>query len=144
MFYVILIRNTELICSYGYATSGNMDQLKIDFHKKRASGNFKLFIGKEGDYYVSVIPSLNISSFGDTLDEAKEFIKHALDDYFEHMFSTSEENIRKDLEAFGFKKSSFFKKKFQQDVLSNTYIDENGILQNFEDPTTVHQETITI
>jgi predicted RNase H-like HicB family nuclease len=40
-------------------------------------------IFKEDDVYVSLSPDLNVSSFGDTIDEAKESIKEAIEAFLE-------------------------------------------------------------
>ena len=43
----------------------------------------KVEIFKEDDIYVALIPQLNISSFGDTPENAKESVKEALETFIE-------------------------------------------------------------
>ena len=38
---------------------------------------------KEGEVYVSLCPELNVSSFGDTIDEAKASLKEAVEAFVE-------------------------------------------------------------
>jgi len=45
--------------------------------------NIKFIVYKEGKYYVSQCLNVDVSSFGKTLDEAKENLKEALMLYFE-------------------------------------------------------------
>jgi predicted RNase H-like HicB family nuclease len=40
-------------------------------------------IFKEDDMYVALSPDLNVSSFGETIDEAKESIKEAIEAFLE-------------------------------------------------------------
>ncbi len=43
----------------------------------------KIEIFKEDDLYVALSPELNVSSFGDTVSEAKESIKEAVEAFLE-------------------------------------------------------------
>ncbi len=45
--------------------------------------SLKIEIFKEGDAYVALSPELNVSSFGDTIDEAKRSIKEAIEAFIE-------------------------------------------------------------
>jgi len=45
--------------------------------------SIKVEIFKEGDVYVALSPELNVSSFGETIDEAKESIKEAIEAFLE-------------------------------------------------------------
>ena len=44
---------------------------------------FRAEFFREGDLYVGLAPELNVSSFGETLDEAKESLKEAVDGFLE-------------------------------------------------------------
>ena len=44
---------------------------------------FNSEIFKEGDVYVSLCPELNVSSFGVTIEEAKESLKEAVEGFVE-------------------------------------------------------------
>ena len=45
--------------------------------------SIKVEIFKEDDVYVALSPELNVSSFGETIFEAKESIKEAIEAFFE-------------------------------------------------------------
>jgi len=40
-------------------------------------------IYKEGDVYVGICPDLDVSSFGETVDETRQSLREALDAFFE-------------------------------------------------------------
>lgn len=52
---------------------------------------FTAFIEREGDGYVSLCPELDIASQGDTIEEARENLREALELFFE---TTSPEEIQ--------------------------------------------------
>ncbi|MBA2124552.1 hypothetical protein B9J78_06450 [bacterium Unc6] len=64
--------------------------------------SLKIEIFKEGDVYAALSPELNISSFGETIDEAKVSIKEAVEAFIEEceLMGTLEET----LEESGFTK----------------------------------------
>ncbi|MFQ5965951.1 MAG: type II toxin-antitoxin system HicB family antitoxin [Candidatus Scalinduaceae bacterium] len=43
----------------------------------------RLEIFKEGDVYVAVSPDLNVSSFGDSIDDAKKSVEEAIEAFIE-------------------------------------------------------------
>jgi predicted RNase H-like HicB family nuclease len=45
--------------------------------------SLRLEIFKEGDLYVALSPELNVSSFGETVEDAKRSIKEALEAFIE-------------------------------------------------------------
>lgn len=51
------------------------------FFKMNLSIRVEIF--KEDDLHVALSPELNVSSFGDTIDEAKESIKEAIEAFVE-------------------------------------------------------------
>jgi predicted RNase H-like HicB family nuclease len=50
--------------------------------------NIKYIVYKEGKYFVSQCLNIDISSFGDTMDEAVKNLKEALELYFEDKKNT--------------------------------------------------------
>ena len=63
---------------------------------------FKVEVFREGNVYVAICPELNVSSFGDTVDEAKKSLLKAVEAFLEECerMGTSEEV----LEEAGFTK----------------------------------------
>ncbi len=45
--------------------------------------NLKIEVFKEDDVYVALAPELNVSSFGETIDEAKASLKEAIEAFVE-------------------------------------------------------------
>ena len=43
----------------------------------------RIEIFKEGNVYVALSPELNVSSFGDTIEDAKRFVKEAIEIFIE-------------------------------------------------------------
>ncbi len=64
---------------------------------------FRAEFFREGDVYVGLAPEFNVSSFGETLDEAKHSLKEAVDGFLEECetMGTLEEVI----EEAGFEKT---------------------------------------
>ncbi len=64
--------------------------------------SIKIEIFKEGDVYVALAPELNVSSFGDTVEDAKKSVKEAIEAFIEECerMGTTEEV----LEESGFSK----------------------------------------
>ncbi|MDI6729336.1 MAG: hypothetical protein QMD44_10490 [Thermodesulfovibrionales bacterium] len=64
--------------------------------------NLKIEVFKEDDVYVALAPELSVSSFGDTIEDAKKSLKEAIEAFIEeceHMGSLDEV-----LEESGFQK----------------------------------------
>ncbi|WP_419662584.1 conserved uncharacterized protein, UPF0150 [Desulfosarcina variabilis str. Montpellier] len=55
--------------------------------------NIKYVVYKDGDYYVSQCLNVDVSSFGDTIDEAIEALKEAITLYFEDESSSEYHEI---------------------------------------------------
>ena len=87
-----------------------------------------IFTGKEGDYFVTVSPSLNVSGYGKTKKEAKLSFGENLELFCIDLMSLPKKRIEIELRNLGFKQE-----KLQHKNFSKMYIDENGILQNFEE-----------
>lgn len=88
------------------------------------------FLGKEGDYFVSVAPSINVSGYGKTKKEAQKSFDENLNLFCEDLFGLSIKDRDKELRKLGFKKE-----RFQQKNFSKMYVDSEGLLQNMEEGT---------
>jgi predicted RNase H-like HicB family nuclease len=55
----------------------------LKWRKSRMNLSIRVEIFKEDDVYVALSPELNVSSFGETIDEAKESIKEAVEGFLE-------------------------------------------------------------
>jgi hypothetical protein len=83
--------------------------------------------GKEGDFYVCIAPSIQVSGYGRTKKEAQESFEANMNVFFDDIMALNTKDREHQLRILGFKKELFKQKNF-----SKTYVDKNGELQNFE------------
>lgn len=111
------------------------ERLKVSAHG--LVGRLNAFSGEQGEYWVSIIPSLNVSGYGKTEEEANESLKENMQTFCEDLFAISEVQRKIELKELGWEPSKFFKKKF-----SKAYVDEHGVLQNFNNPDQVKRKVL--
>lgn len=119
------------------------EQIKIDFRKKIAKANLKAVSFKDGGQFIVYIPSLNLSAYGDTQEEAKTMLFDiVLDDFFETLMEAPLDSAKKELFKYGWEQSAILKKQFS----SSIFIDRQGILKNFNlsEDTTFQEEMVSI
>lgn len=116
----------------GPATPGDPDNLQLHFGRpKSAKGTFTVHTFQDNDHTVAYLPSLNLSAYGDNAEEARDrLFKVVLDDFLENLMDLSPEKVNKELQALGWSRSKLFKKQFK----SNSYVDRDGVLKNFNLP----------
>jgi len=103
------------------------ETLTLAAHSLKAS--LKCYTGQQGEYWVSVIPSLNVSGYGKTEQESVEDLNYNSNLFCDDLFSVSEEQRRGELNRLGWVINKIYKKRY-----SKSFVDENGILQNFDFP----------
>jgi len=86
--------------------------------------------GKEGEHFVSIIPSLMISGYGATEQEAIDSLDENVETFCEDFIKMSSEQRKAELIKLGFSKVPYHRKNF-----SKLFIDENGLLQGLENVT---------
>ncbi|HLW33877.1 MAG TPA: hypothetical protein VKX40_16570 [Aequorivita sp.] len=112
----------------------DFDEIRIKNGSIGATLN--ILTGKQGDYFLHYCPSLEISGYGRTVDEAVELIKSELEIFCEDLFEMNQKEREQYLISLGFKKEKFHNKNF-----SKAYVDENGRLKDF-DKGTVKRELL--
>lgn len=112
-------------------TKGNTISLeeKIKLSSHVITGNLKCYTGEQGEFWVSIIPSLNVSGYAKTEKESLDDLKMNVLVFCEDLFNINESQRKAELRNLGWTISKLFKKQF-----SKSYIDENGVLQNFDFP----------
>jgi hypothetical protein len=106
------------------------EHLKIDFKKERITGGLCVFDFIDNGHNIAYLPSLNLTGYGDTKQEAHELLmKHVLTDFFEGLFTLSQSQVVEELKKLGWEKSHFFNKEF-----SKSYVDKDGVLREFNLP----------
>ncbi|MCZ8145886.1 hypothetical protein [Flavobacterium sp.] len=86
--------------------------------------------GKDGEHFVSIIPSLMISGYGSTEQEAMDSLDENMETFCEDFMKLSNEQRKAELIKLGFSKVPYHTKNF-----SKLYVDENGLLQGLENVT---------
>lgn len=89
------------------------------------------------------IPSLNLSSYGDTPEEAHLMMKDiVLKDFCDTIMNQSFEKIISDLKDLGWSQSPFFKKELSK----TAYINKQGLLRdlNVSENTEVTERLVTV
>lgn len=119
-----------------------MNSLNIDFKKKLIKGTLSTKLFKSGDFWIAYVPSLDISSYAETPEEAQKFLFDIyLTDYFDAIMDNPTDGVI-ELEEMGWKRNSILKKQF----VSESYVDKNGFLKDFDLPedTEVIDREITV
>lgn len=93
--------------------------------------NVLISSGKDGDYFVTVSPSLLVSGYGETEEEAMQSFEENIRTFCDDLIKLSQEQKVIELRKLGFTKEKYHNKNF-----SKAYVDENGVLQGLE-PTTL-------
>lgn len=86
--------------------------------------------GKEGEHFVSIIPSLMISGYGSTEEEAMESLDENMETFCEDFMKLNQDQRKSELIKLGFTQFRYHSKNF-----SKLYVDENGLLQGLENVT---------
>lgn len=91
--------------------------------------NVKIVIasGKQGDFYVAIAPSIMVSGYGDTEEEAQISFDENMEVFCEDMMSLNLDEREAEFRRLGFAKERYHNKNF-----SKYYVDENGVLQGIE------------
>lgn len=105
---------------------------KLTLKTHGIKGRFNLFTGKSGEYWVSIVPALNTSGYGKTEEEAQSDLQYNLNLFCKDLFSLNSEQRVTELKKMGWHNDKLFKKQF-----SSAFVDENGVLKNFDFPTEV-------
>ncbi len=102
-------------------------QETIRIHKNIVTMKVVVIMGKDGDYFVALAPSVNVSGYGKTKEEARQSFGENAETFLLDIMSLDKLQRDKELSKMGFRKEVFKNKNY-----SKVYIDENGELQNFE------------
>lgn len=97
----------------------------IRIKQDKLSAHLLVISGKEYNSYVLYAPTLNLSGYGNTKDEANDMLKESFEDFAKHFLSLTSSEKENHLFSYGFSKEKFKTKNF-----SKAYIDTDGELQN--------------
>lgn len=86
-----------------------------------------IITGQEGEFWVSISPSLNVSGYGKTKQEAQESFHHHMQSFWEELKPLKMQTRHMMLKNLGWKNKLYAKKQY-----SKAFIDENGVLQGLK------------
>lgn len=95
--------------------------------------------GQEGDIYVSIVPSLMVSGYGSTPEEATESLDVNMEAFCEDFMNLPAEQRKLELVKLGFAQVPYHSKNY-----SKLYVDENGLLQGLENVTVKKNKQFTV
>ncbi|MBK7854225.1 MAG: hypothetical protein IPJ79_04355 [Bacteroidetes bacterium] len=84
------------------------------------------FQDKDTLQHVLYMPSLGISSYGQTTEKAETMLKESINDYFKYLIDLRPEKLEIELKNHGWIHDAIRSKDF-----SKAYVDIDGTLQNF-------------
>jgi len=86
--------------------------------------------GKDGEHFISIVPSIMISGYGSTEQEAMESLDENMETFCEDFMKLTHEQRKSELIKLGFSPVPYHSKNF-----SKLYVDENGLLKGLENVT---------
>ncbi|MDQ7949203.1 MAG: hypothetical protein REI78_02045 [Pedobacter sp.] len=98
---------------------------------------------KDHGSHIVFIPSLNLSAYGDSQEEAHAMMKDiVLKDFCDTLMHQSFEKIISDLKELGWSQSPFFKKELSK----TAYVDKQGLLKdlNVSEHTEIIERLVTV
>ncbi|MGV6946353.1 hypothetical protein [Sphingobacterium kyonggiense] len=119
----------------------NKEYIKVD--KGIIKGFFKVFFFRENGSFLFYVPSLNLSSYGDSVIEAEDMMKNiVIPDYCRNLMSLPKSTIFHELKQLGWQRSKFF----QNDLTKELLVNKQDILKEFDlsDDTIIEEKQFTI
>ncbi|MAB48776.1 MAG: hypothetical protein CMC05_09110 [Flavobacteriaceae bacterium] len=102
-----------------------VEQLKMSKHSFSVKVN--VITGQDGDFWVAISPSLNISGYGETKEEAQESFHHHISTFWDELKSLKMDKRHLVLKNLGWNNKFYAKRQY-----SKAFVDENGDLQGLE------------
>lgn len=109
----------------------------ISLKENRLRGTLSFFSGQQGEYWVCIVPSLNVSGYGINENDAFENLKENIELFCKDLFSLNMIQRKIELKNLGWVQDKYFNKKYK-----TPFVDENGVLQNFDFPEKVTRKIL--
>ena len=98
---------------------------------KTIRGRLVVFTLNDNKFIVKLIPSLNISGYGETESEAESMLKEILGDYFESIIKLRKDKLIRELSRYGWELGPYSRKTFKAiPINKNVILDEFGLPQD--------------
>lgn len=118
------------------------EELKISVKNRQFKAKLRCMSFKEGESFIMYIPSLELSAYGDTEEEAHEMMREVLRVLSQDFFALTQAEVDKILKDLGWNKNKIFNKKRVH--LSQTTFDDIKQLFNLPSNTIAKQVPIEI
>lgn len=118
---------------------GNPCPESMQLTSNGVKGNFTCYTGIQGDYWISITPSINVTGYGLTEEEARACLKENFDFFSQSLFQLNPKQRVLELKKLGWIVDRFFKKRF-----SKSYVVDNGVLQGFDHPEQVKKSDLEV
>lgn len=132
----LIMRNSKSTLQNISLPPGGYESLSIHKSKKAVKAIFRIYNLKEGDTFITYIPSLEASGYGNTKKEADDMLLEVIDDLFDNLFELKVDQMEAELRKLGWHQDKMFNKRFE----NTSYVDADGILKNFDLPETTEIE----
>jgi len=123
----------------------NENWLNVYFGRPgRVEAGFNVFSFTDNSHIIVYVPSLNLSAYGNTEEEAMDMlINVVIDDFFESLVRSSEGEVFQRLGKLGW---SLQDHGHEREFTNSAYVDKDGILRNFNLPadTPINQQAVTV
>ena len=100
---------------------------EIKMSKDSFTIKINVITGEDGDFWVSISPSLNVSGYGNTKEEAQESFHHHMQMFWEELKVLKMDRRHLMLKNLGWNNKFYAKKQY-----SKAFVDENGVLQDLK------------
>jgi hypothetical protein len=116
------------------------ETLHLDPDNRKFKAQLSAVEFKEDHSFILYLPSLNISAYGDTPEEAHELLRASLAVFSEDLFQMEEKQREEFLADLGWKNKLFFKRKLEK--LSTTTFED--IVKQFDLPVNTQVQQVPI
>ncbi len=111
----------------------------LTIKKGHITAEIRVFSGLAGEFYISYSPSLNVTGYGESPKEALDDFKYNMDVFAIDLVNMKKHEITKELKSLGWEPRYMFDRQF-----SKSFIDQDGVLKNFDKPTEVLQQVLQL
>ena len=125
--------------SVGKSKSGDTDLIRINRRTGHIQSKLQMlkFVDKDTKQHICFIPAFQISGYGKTKAKALEMLKFSMDEYFTNLIHMTDKQMKQEMIQLGWHSDKFFKKEY-----SRAYVDQDGVLQDFNPDGVIEKETL--
>lgn len=124
------------------ATAPIEENLSVSRSKRLVRAHLRIWTVKDGDFVVSLIPSLSLSGYGKDKGSSMVMLNNAIHDYCANLVNLKQDKIEAELARYGWSRlNKFLKKRYV-----GPFIDKEGVLREFSLPenTEVDEEILEV